>query len=362
MTEFIHGLTLCERYYQEVVRPIFEAQFPKLSYTAGLIGYGSDVLGLDTSLSRDHQWGPRFLVFLSEQDQTQYAASLSEVLRQSLPVSFLGYSTHFTVFDESTRIMTPIEHGPVDHLIEFWSISDYIQSYLGYDLSREPDVLDWLSFSEHKLLGFTSGKIFRDDLGTITALRQKLAFYPDEVWKYLLASEWQKISQEEPFVGRTGHAGDDVGSRIITARLVQSVMRLCFLMEKRYPPYSKWFGTAFAQLNCASDMAPCLEQALSAQDWKGRERCLSRLYTRLAHMHNELHITEPLSEEVSNFHNRPYRVIHAERFVKALTDAIQDPILRAQPIPIGSINQVSDSTDVRENLPHEQVKSLWKIA
>lgn len=35
------------------------------------------------------------------------------------------------------------------------------------------------------------------------------------------------------------------GSAVITARLARDLMRLCLLMDRRYPPYSKWLGTAF---------------------------------------------------------------------------------------------------------------------
>lgn len=37
-------------------------------------------------------------------------------------------------------------------------------------------------------------------------------------------------------------------------------MRLCFLMEKQYAPYPKWFGTAFAQLDCAERLLPVFEE------------------------------------------------------------------------------------------------------
>jgi hypothetical protein len=61
---FIPGLELNRLFFEEVVRPLIAAQFPDLAYSAALIGYGSDVLGYDTVLSTDHEWGPRLLLFL----------------------------------------------------------------------------------------------------------------------------------------------------------------------------------------------------------------------------------------------------------------------------------------------------------
>lgn len=68
MSDFIKGLALCEGFFNECAKPIIDKYFPDLHYSAGLIGYGSDVLGYDDEVSRDHMWGPRFYMFLSEND------------------------------------------------------------------------------------------------------------------------------------------------------------------------------------------------------------------------------------------------------------------------------------------------------
>ncbi|HEU4323557.1 MAG TPA: hypothetical protein VFS21_10460 [Roseiflexaceae bacterium] len=74
-------------------------------------------------------------------------------------------------------------------------------------------------------------------------------------------------------------------------------------------------------------------------------------------MHNALGLTAPLPVEVSAFHNRPFRVIHAERFAQALRDAIRDPEMRciAERRLIGGIDQISDSTDLRAD-------ARWRLA
>ena len=68
MAEFIKGLELCEKFFNECAKPVIDKYFPDLQYSAGLIGYGSDVLGYDDKVSRDHMWGPRFYLFLSGKD------------------------------------------------------------------------------------------------------------------------------------------------------------------------------------------------------------------------------------------------------------------------------------------------------
>ena len=79
---------------------------------------------------------------------------------------------------------------------------------------------DWLSFSEQKLLAFTSGRVFYDGLGELEPVRRKFSYYPDDVWLYLPACQWKKIFDEEVFVGRAACVGDELGSMIIAARIV----------------------------------------------------------------------------------------------------------------------------------------------
>ena len=68
MPKFFKGLTLCENFFFDVAKPILDRHFPALIYTAGLLGYGSDVLGFDDETSTDHMWGPLFYLFVREED------------------------------------------------------------------------------------------------------------------------------------------------------------------------------------------------------------------------------------------------------------------------------------------------------
>ncbi|WP_405899215.1 DUF4037 domain-containing protein [Streptomyces sp. NBC_00727] len=67
----------------------------------------------------------------------------------------------------------------------------------------------------------TGGAVFHDPDGSLTARREALRWYPDDVWRYVLAAAWLRVSQEEAFIGRTGSVGDDIqvlsGDRFTTA-------------------------------------------------------------------------------------------------------------------------------------------------
>jgi hypothetical protein len=64
MAEFIPGLKLNELFFEEVIRPLLADTYPNLTYSAARIGSGSNVLGYDTPMSTDHDWGIRQQLFL----------------------------------------------------------------------------------------------------------------------------------------------------------------------------------------------------------------------------------------------------------------------------------------------------------
>ncbi|MCW5850402.1 MAG: DUF4037 domain-containing protein [Anaerolineae bacterium] len=341
MTDFLPGLELGGLFYQEAVRPILAAAYPDLDYAAALIGYGSDVIGFDTPISTDHMWGPRLYLFVTEADLPRRDA-VFQTLRQQLPVSFRGYSTHFGSPDGiGVRLLQPVERGPVDPLIWIQTPQQFCLDYLGLDPLAGLTARDWLTLPEHKLLSLTAGRVYHDGPGELTAVRAALAYYPADVWLYLLAAQWGRIVEEEAFVGRTGDVGDELGSRVIAGRLVQALMKLAFLLERQYAPYSKWFGSAFARLACAPALTPPLEGALAAEGWGEREGYLSAAYEMAARLHNGLGITAPLDPTVRPYYGRPYLTLFAERFADATRAAIVDEEVRGWPL-LGGIDQVSD--------------------
>jgi len=343
---FIPGLELSQRFHDEVVGPLISGHYPNLPYSAGRLGAGSDVLGFDTPQSRDHDWGPRLTIFLEERDLTSFGEPLKDLFRRELPVEFLGYPTNYQPHDDGALGMFPIVKPPVRHHISITTVPEFFVDYLDYDPSGSLTLDHWLSFPEQRLRTIRSGLVFHDNSGKLSAIRDSLYYYTHELWLYLMAVAWRRIDQEEPFIGRAGDVDDELGSRVIAARQVNNVIRLCFLMESQFAPYSKWLGTAFSNLECASSLMPLFEQVWEADSWEQRQSALSSIYMELARRHNDLDLTLHLSPTVSNFHGRPYLVPHSDRFVGALLDAISDEQVKALPDHLGHIDQFVDSTDV----------------
>ena len=353
MPTFIPGLELSRRFYLELVRPLLDSHFPGLPHAAALIGYGSEVLGFDSELSTDHAWCPRVLLFLPEQ-QAALAQPIVELCGRELPEEFLGYplDTVEVAGEPGVFWMKSTGSRPLRHKVAPTTLRTFILETLDWDPATSLAPADWLSISSQALGTITAGAVYFDNVGELTTLRAQLAWYPREVWLYLLACGWQRIGQEQHLMPRAGYAGDETGSALIGARLVRDIMSLGFLMERHYAPYPKWFGSAFQRLSCAPQMSPHLVQALRAGTWQERETALCQACTLLAEMHNALSLTGPLPVEPESFHGRPFRVIHAERFAQALVGQIGDPEVGriAAKGLIGSIDQFSDNTDLRSHM------------
>jgi len=234
--EFIPGRELCEAFYRDAVKPILEDFYPDLVYSAAHMGSGSDVLGFDTAQSMDHGWGPKLLLFLREADSSSYRDKGDQTLRQHLPYEIRGFPTNFSAHEDGSPMMTPITVGLINHAVKISTVSDFFTEYLGLFPSGNLSIIDWLTIPEQVLRSIVSARVFYDGLGELQPIIARLQYYPHELWLYLLANQWRRISQEDTFVGRCGQVGDELGSRIVGARLVRDLMRLCFLMERQYAP------------------------------------------------------------------------------------------------------------------------------
>lgn len=350
MADFIPGLELSRLFFFEAVRPVLDADFPRLRYSAALIGTGSEVLGFDTEMSTDHHWGPRVDLFVEEEDYEFARDEVRAVLRRRLPHRFRGYPTSFTEPDPSDKGVQRLlerDEGEVAHKVEVKTPRRFFLDYLAFRIEDDIEPSDWLTFPEQKLRTVTAGAVFHDGVG-LEEIRRRFSYYPQDVWLYLLACGWARVGQEEHLMGRAGLVGDRVGSALIGARLVRDLMRLCFLMEKTYAPYPKWFGTAFARLACAGRVSPHLRAALAAATWREREEHLCAAYEVVAEMHNALGLADPLPARPRDFYGRPFRVIALHGFADALLARVREERVRrvAARGLIGSLDQFSDSTDL----------------
>jgi hypothetical protein len=227
--------------------------------------------------------------------------------------------------------------------VEVHTVRSYFLAQLGIDCDREIGVREWFTFPEQHLRMMTAGDVFHDEVG-LQAVRDRLAYYPRDVWLYLMIAGWWRVHPEMNLVGRAGYVGDELGSALIGAELVQDLIRLCFLMEREYAPYRKWFGTAFGRLSCGPSVGPLLREVLRASTWQEREEALMAAYRAVIGVHTRLGITPAVEVGVEQMCGRPFKVVWGD-FPGALAAAIEDPEVRriAERWPVGGIERVRDA-------------------
>jgi hypothetical protein len=298
---FVPARELNAAFYAEVLAP----QLDDVTHSAGLLGWGSDVLGYDTERSTDHGWGPRVLLFTDD----------GEVPELQLPESFRGW---------------PVQFGwdavPTRHHVTAHRWGDWLVERLGVDPTGPLSTADWLMMPWQRILEVIAGVVYHDGLDRLQPVRKLLTWFPDDVFRYVVASQWHRLAQEEAFVSRTREVGDHEGSDLVVARLRRDLIRLGLLLHRRYPPYSKWLGTAFSELGVE------LPAGVAA-------------FEVVAELHNKIGLTARLDPSLRDYFSRPFSVLGCDRFADATRETIHDPRLRALPL-IVAIDLVCDTVDV----------------
>ena len=185
---FTSGLALARGFYTDVVAPLIV-----VPHTACLIGEGSEVLGYDGPRSTDHEWGPRVQLFVAADQIDRVRTAVGKWTAGGVPglIQLSWYS---------------LAAQRVTHHIEVGTLGEWLTTRLGVDPRAGLDHAAWLGLPQQHLLQLTRGEVFRDDDGELTRVRSMLRWYPVDVWRWLLASQWHLDREHR------AAAGPDAGS------------------------------------------------------------------------------------------------------------------------------------------------------
>ena len=223
----MRGLDIAEKYYEECGLLMIRSLLPELEARAafGLVGEGSQCFGYDDEISRDHDFGPGFCIWLTDEDFAKYGASL-QAAYDGLPSEFMGLSTS-NIQDRSRVGVMPT--------------SRFFQKYLG--LTEPPQTnRQWLFLKETTLSICTNGKVFKDDCGEFTAFREALiAFYPEDILRKKLAARAAVMSQAGQYnLLRCLDRGDQVAAMLSLGKFTEAAISMVYLLNRRYMPFYKW--------------------------------------------------------------------------------------------------------------------------
>ena len=244
------GLEIAREFFSSWGLPFLKARFPDLAnrMAAGRL-LGSDVLGGDDEVSRDHDWGPQFHLFLSAEDYATSGRDLSEALNVAAPNPWKGYKLA----------------GAGDKSVQVQSIPEWFQKHL--KIAHPPTgTTGWPATTEESTLYFLRhGEIWVDGSGELSAWRSSLHEYPDQILRQRLADECFRIWQhgEYNFVQRMAPRRDPMAIAICLGEFITGVMRIVLLMDRDFTPYWKWLSFEFRKRPQAAGYASLLEELVS---------------------------------------------------------------------------------------------------
>ena len=252
----MRGLEIAKAFYHEYGEPMLREKFPEILpfMAVGLLGRGSECLGFDDEVSRDHDFEPGFCVFLpGEEIVDRRTAFLLERAYAGLPKEFMGLRR---------AVISPVggaRHG-VLRTAEF--MTDLVGSSDG-----RLDLTGWMTVPDHALTEALSGEIFTDPYGEVTAIRERLRRQPVDVKRKKLAGHLLLMGQSGQYnYQRCLAHGETAAAQLAVTEFVKSTMSVVFLLNNTYQPYYKWSFRAMRALPRLSLEAELLEYLLTSDN------------------------------------------------------------------------------------------------
>jgi len=261
-SESIKGLDLCRAFYEQCGKPMLEERFPEYldKIAVGLVGEGSDCFGYDDEISRDHDWGPGFCLWVTDETYDRIGKELEEVY-QELPKEFKGFS-----FSESLQ-------GKGRRGVH--RIGTFYENILGCKLQKSTSTeckgkeifsgteIPWETVSDASLASAINGEVFTDPEGIFTEIRNRLRKeYPQRLRYIKIAESMARFCQSGQYnEARVLKRGDKVTAGILLHEAVKEALKLLYYIEGDFPPHDKWLLKGLLEKGAYGEILDCLERA-----------------------------------------------------------------------------------------------------
>ncbi|MDD2973149.1 MAG: DUF4037 domain-containing protein [Lachnospiraceae bacterium] len=251
------GLELSEEYYNFYGKSMIHEKFPMYEkrIAVGLVGQGSECLGFDDDLSTDHDFGPSFCMWLNEEDYKEIGSQLAFEYEQ-LPKDFAGVQGRVESTHGGGRVGVHDTHN-------------FYYSIIGRDDAPKNN-MEWLFIPESRLAVVTNGKVFRDDLGEFTAIREQLqAYYPEDVRIKKIVARAATMAQSGQYnYARCMRRGETVAAYMSLSEFVKNTISMVYLLNKRYTPFYKWMHHGMNKLPILPEVSILLKRLCEMDNQK----------------------------------------------------------------------------------------------
>lgn len=246
------GMELARDFWEQAGKPMLQSRYPDYAerIAVGLVGYGSECFGFDDALSRDHDFAPRFCLWLTDEDYAAIGTALQENYER---IAHAWRSEHSSA-DLPDSPTTPRAQGTMRRDGVF-RIGDFFETLTGYREAPPQDAPhEWLALDESTLATATNGRIFADALGIFSKTRQGFTFMPEDVQLSLISRRLGMLSQAGQYnLPRMLQRGDGAAAMTSIHEFTQAAISLVFLVNNPvsvgYAPYYKWRFAALRRLS-----------------------------------------------------------------------------------------------------------------
>ena len=303
------GLELSEKFYYEYGEKMIKENFADIEkYLAfGLVGSGSECFGYDDEISQDHDFEPGFCIFIPDESIIDSRTEFQlERAYAKLPKEFMGYKR---------SPLNPVggnRHGVI-------RIGKFFEAKTG-DESADIPTVGWFCISEQFPLEATNGKIFCDNYGLMTQLREKIAYMPEDVRLKKLAGNILLMAQSGQYnYSRCIKRGETAAAQLAVTEFVNTALKVIFLINKKFMPYYKWTFRALRELEKLSDLYDSLEYLISstneAEESKKKQEIIEQISERI--------ISELIEQKLTKIDS-----CDLERHAYCVNDMIKDSEIR----------------------------------
>lgn len=241
------GLEISRRYYEEYGRQMIHEKFPEYEnrIAVGLAGEGSECFGFDDRISRDHDFGPGFCMWLAKDDFKKIGKKLQKEYDR-LPKEYMGYRR--------------LETENAGKRVGVFTVGRFYKKFLGIKRAPKTDE-EWLAVPETGLAHAVNGEVFTDELGGFSYIRNRLKeYYPDSVWRKKIAQTAALMSQTGQYnYPRMKQRSDLVTANVYLYDFIKNTMQMLYLLNRQYAPYVKWMRKGLGYLEDVGDIPSKLD-------------------------------------------------------------------------------------------------------
>lgn len=266
------ALDVAKKYYEDYGKAIFENDFPELKehVAIGLIGEGSECLGFDDDISKDHDTGLGFTIFTDDTIDEKAEFKLMRAYN-NLPKEYVGYKRD---------LVSPVG-GNRKGVVK---LSGFIKKTIGTS-DEHVSIEQYLTLPQYAMLNVTNGEVWHDGFMVLTRLRENIKAMPKDCFLKRLVGHILLMNQSGQYNFDRALKRSEYGAAALAINeFVNAAFEVMFLLSGQFMPFYKWkfkmlksFNNKFSVL--ADDLYTLMTTQNEGEAGKKKQEIIEKIIT-----------------------------------------------------------------------------------